>query len=568
MPTLLTDTFTGANGAAWNSSNWTMYDGTQTIQGNRGQISHGGYSAGTGNAQIEVVPNIPANFSFTGQVQLTSSSSLFSIEYRNNGSDYYQMWIQPSIVSIYQTPWPILLGSSSISTTTSDVINFRLEVDGNSHKLRIWLNSASEPSTWDISATSSTSTTTTVPMRLRVGDPNPVIAYLDNVSITSNTLVKYPAANSGGVSSYASQYATPETAYSAASTGAANFGASTAFPFIGQTMEYDPSEDLYNSFCYETFLEFDTSGGGTVDSATLKLWLNADYSTTDFTVQVYAFDYGASIVPSLPPSGDWQNPTQLSALTPLLGSLNTSGIGSAGAKIITLSTSAVNLSGPTRLIVVSNRTRSGTLPSNDEYIQITLANSVLEYTTTGPTGVDGLTEVGAVTRSQPSISVSAAARAQIGVSTRSTVQPEPSVSSVAKVGASTRSALSVSNDVTVDARTQVGVSTRSQPTITVSIETATRVGVSTRSTVRPEPSVASVSEIGVSTRSQPTITVSVPTMAKVGAALSVSGELAASIPGTATATFAAPTATVAFAAPTATATITAPTATMTFSKEP
>ena len=224
-------------------------------------------------------------------------------------------------------------------------------------------------------------------------------------SAASVPFVKSPTANSGGVTSYASQYATPEAAYSAASTGTANFaGPLTLSPFIGQTVEYDSVEDWYNSFCYETFLEFDTSGGGTVDSVTLKLWLGGDYSTTDFTVQVYAFDYGASIVPSVSPSGDWQNPTQLSALTPLLGSLNTSGIGSAGAKVITLSTSAVNLSGPTRLIVVSDRTRSGTQPSGDEYIQIALANCLLEYSLTGGAG-----SIAATLSGSSSTSASAAA---------------------------------------------------------------------------------------------------------------------------------------------------------------
>ena len=377
---------------------------------------------------------------------------------------------------------------------------------------------------------------------------------------------KSPTANSGGCTSDAANYSTSESAYSASSTGAANFSVPTTNGFVGQEIYYNSLDDLYNVFCWETFLEFDTSGSGSVDTAVLKIYLAVDYSTTDFTIEVYAFDYGTAVT-----DVDWRTPTQLSAFSPLLGSLSTSGIGAAGLKTITLSTSAVNLSGPTRLILAANRLRTATQPTTDvsESIEISISSSLLEYTTTASDpSVASVSEVGVSTRSTVRPEPSVSSRAQVGVSTQSTVRPEPSVSSVAEVGVSTRSALGVSNDVTVNARTQVGASTRSQPTITVSIDAATEVGASTRSTVRPEPSVASVSEVGVSTRSQPTITVSVPTVARVGAALSVSGELAASIPGIATATFAAPTATVAFAAPTATATITAPTATMTFSKEP
>ena len=183
VTTYLSDTFTGSNGSSWNSSNWTMQGGTQTIQGNRGaMLTPGGY----GNSIIDVVPTIPANFSFAGQVQFASANSTFAIEYRNNGTDYYRAFVTPTELVIYSTPWATIVAFASISTSLTDLVNFRLEVDGTSHKMRFWLNSDPEPSTWNINATNSVTTATpTVPMRLFYGDPNAVTGYLDNVSITS-----------------------------------------------------------------------------------------------------------------------------------------------------------------------------------------------------------------------------------------------------------------------------------------------------------------------------------------------------------------------------------------------
>ena len=292
-------------------------------------------------------------------------------------------------------------------------------------------------------------------------------------------------------------------------------------------MEYNLDEDWYSAFIYELLLEFDTATSGSIDTGVdvvLKLYLQNDYSTSaEFNIEVYALDFGTSI-----DSADWQTPSELRGLTSLLGSLSTSGIGSAGLKPITLDDSAVNLSGPTRLIVVSNRTRDHsssdrtTQPTGDEYIQVTIASCLLEYTTV------------ASDPSVPSV-------AEVGVTTQSTVRPEPSVGSVAEVGVTTRSDVTVVNNVTVDARAQVGVTTRSDVTVVnnVTVDARAQVGVTTRSTVRPEPSVDSVVEVGVTATStvrpepsvatvaatgvsaygQPTVTVSVVTIAAVGAVL-------------------------------------------------
>ena len=91
----------------------------------------------------------------------------------------------------------------------------------------------------------------------------------------------------------------------------------------------------------------------------------------------------------------------------------------------------------------------------------------------------------------------------VGVATVSTVRPEPSAV----------------------ARTQVGAATRSQPTITISVATVAGVGVVTTSAVSASGDVTVTSGVfvGVATRSQPTITASVATLAVAGALLRSGG---------------------------------------------
>jgi hypothetical protein len=313
---------------------------------------------------------------------------------------------------------------------------------------------------------------------------------------------KSPAANSGGLSSAAFQLSTANAAYDDAAAGVS---VSAGSNFVGQLMEYNLDEDWYSAFIYELLFEFDTATSGSIDTGVdvvLKLYLLNDYSTSaEFNIEVYALAFGTSI-----DGTDWQTPSELRGLSPRLGLLSTSGIGSAGLKSITLDDSAVNLSGPTRLIVVSNRTRDHnppnrtTQPTGSEYIQITIASCLLEYTTV------------ASDPSVPSV-------AEVGVTTQSTVRPEPSVGSVAQVGVTTRSDVTVVNNVTVDARAQVGVTTRSTVQPEPNVASVTEIGVTATSTVRPEPSVATVAATGVSTYGQPTVTVSVVTVAAVGAVL-------------------------------------------------
>lgn len=119
-----------------------------------------------------------------------------------------------------------------------------------------------------------------------------------------------------------------------------------------------------NYFIRRSYLRFDTStipDGDTVQSATLRLYLLANYSDTDFTIQVRAFTWGATLA-----AGDWR-------ATPsgdtLIGSYATSGLPAVNNWIdITIDTTAISKTGTTEFYLISSRDDDdpGTAPTGDE----------------------------------------------------------------------------------------------------------------------------------------------------------------------------------------------------------
>lgn len=112
---------------------------------------------------------------------------------------------------------------------------------------------------------------------------------------------------------------------------------------------------------YESLIQFPLGttipAGATIESVALSLYLNTDNSETDFTVDVYAYDFGTAEV------GDWVS--DFSGLT-LVASLSTNGIGAAGHKEFVAAGSALNTAvaagGNLRLLVVSSRQVAATAP--------------------------------------------------------------------------------------------------------------------------------------------------------------------------------------------------------------
>ena len=129
---------------------------------------------------------------------------------------------------------------------------------------------------------------------------------------------------------------------------------------VGQQFQ-DPNYNVW-----ESFIEWDTSildNAPTVASMSLYGLSGGDLST-NFTAEARAFDYGASLT-----SLDWRPGADISGYT-LVSSFATSGFTTAGYNDFASEEAflaSVNVSGPTRIFVSSNRTRLGTAPTGGEY---------------------------------------------------------------------------------------------------------------------------------------------------------------------------------------------------------
>lgn len=157
-----------------------------------------------------------------------------------------------------------------------------------------------------------------------------------------------------------------DATYATAQSGA---GTLTAFT-SGNTQALGQYLNAGTYNCHQMFLEFDTSvipSGATVTAATLSVYVSNDYSTTDFTIQARAYDWGASLG-----TGDFIAGANLTNYT-LLASKSTAG-GLATNAYTALTSEAAFLSAvnkgagaTTRLFLSSNRQEGeGTQPSGLE----------------------------------------------------------------------------------------------------------------------------------------------------------------------------------------------------------
>ena len=146
----------------------------------------------------------------------------------------------------------------------------------------------------------------------------------------------------------------------------------------GTIRDTDPSTSLgqfyYASYytVLRSFFMFDTSAlvGKTITAAKLQLYLNGNYSDTDFNITL---THGGTTYPHNPAvAGDYA----ISNYSGNGGSLSTSGL-SVGYLSIPLNSTGIswiNLTGTTKLITVSDRDVAATTPSGLEYIGVYTRN--------------------------------------------------------------------------------------------------------------------------------------------------------------------------------------------------
>ena len=142
----------------------------------------------------------------------------------------------------------------------------------------------------------------------------------------------------------------------------------------------DPDSDTFHEigasfftptyYVNETFLGFDTSAlpdDCTIDDAVLSIYGKQDNSTTDFTIECAAYDYGAGIT-----TADWQDGTETGALT-VVATRSTAGFSIAGYNDFTNTggglKSVISKTGITKLALWPERVRTGSAPANSQYVQ-------------------------------------------------------------------------------------------------------------------------------------------------------------------------------------------------------
>jgi hypothetical protein len=172
MAVLLSETFTGTNGAVWNASNWVLgvnptQAGGATIQSNTGRLAGGTLGSYNGNDRISRRANIAS---------VSNVDMRFSVKFDATES-YPRVYVRSSNSVDTGTGYNIVINkgtwgvSRSVSYSTTDIspaipytytqdtfYRVRFYVVGSTIKAKLWLASSSEPLAWSWEGTDSTIT--------------------------------------------------------------------------------------------------------------------------------------------------------------------------------------------------------------------------------------------------------------------------------------------------------------------------------------------------------------------------------------------------------------------------
>jgi len=166
----VTETWTGTTGASWPAA-WTIDYGTGSIQANRGRLT--GFSGGIGRTRQTAMSAITGNFDITVTASAGGPNTMIGMGDTWNPFDVYP---QNGYVMEFQASastagfgWIYLRNGGSRTTlaNTSSALGttagpngykVRFQRTGSTVRMRVWSDGASEPGTWDLSATDSTVT--------------------------------------------------------------------------------------------------------------------------------------------------------------------------------------------------------------------------------------------------------------------------------------------------------------------------------------------------------------------------------------------------------------------------
>ena len=170
MPSGGVDTFTGSNGASFNSTNWvtSLANGTgaATIQNNAGRIRTGTVAGQRISVRVNTAARRDAEFLFDWTIPSNVSAyprvlmRCLDMALDTKSAYYFSLETNRMEAGIYNASYVGTAISTKVYTgrTPGQVIRTRIAIFGTEAKARSWLASSTEPTTWDIELTSLSNT--------------------------------------------------------------------------------------------------------------------------------------------------------------------------------------------------------------------------------------------------------------------------------------------------------------------------------------------------------------------------------------------------------------------------
>lgn len=243
MTTVFSETWTGSNGAAWNSTRWPTIeynggDGSTSIQGNQGRVVGPGGSGSAWSETTCTVQNVvPDDFELLVDIEIQNVTDWHYpiIHYRGSGGDSFRFSVsvtgafsEPVVERIDDYTATTVASGTQFTLATNDVMHVRIKATGSAHKVRWWLNGASEPTSWNYEFTDANYSTQNGMWIgvLTSSDEVGVAVDFDSMTVTDNTVVASPSTISRSFTVLqpgvgANQPATPSTISAVATLPAA-----------------------------------------------------------------------------------------------------------------------------------------------------------------------------------------------------------------------------------------------------------------------------------------------------------------------------------------------------------
>ncbi len=205
------ETFALASGSNWDSARWTNKRVTTgalgDVQTGTGRLTTGTLTNYTGASGYMTV-NSYSNFELTGDLLIQTADVCYPmIGFRSSTSwapthasaqDSYWLEIKRNELGTYlykrNGNTPTLVGSNSnFSYTTGDTIHFKVNCNGTTLRTRMWKNSATEPTTWDMQITDTNFTSGRIYLAVN-GGPDAATDEIrwDNITIVGSATTDPP----------------------------------------------------------------------------------------------------------------------------------------------------------------------------------------------------------------------------------------------------------------------------------------------------------------------------------------------------------------------------------------